>query len=92
MPNKRTLQEASAHARGAADQNEARRAEVVTKEAAGHMSVVGGVFYDIVSCPRCCGSHPETIMFPLTHKCLNATHWATCPVLDEPIIAIVPEV
>lgn len=44
----------------------------------------------VVACARCAQTHTDIEFKPLTNPA-RYTHWATCPVTDEPIMMIAGE-
>ena len=54
---------------------------------------IGAVLnHDIESCPRCGGAHEGVQFIEMVQKSAQATHWATCPATEEPILAHVREI
>lgn len=56
------------------------------------------IITDVKSCARCGGDHTQLEFNPLTKPAFNAnlsfeaTHWAMCPNLREPILMVTTDV
>lgn len=43
---------------------------------------------DVVDCERCGGHHKRRLLLPLTNPPAGATHYTTCPDMDEPVFVL----